>query len=65
MKKGHLSLLLIVLEKCKVRKLDLFLVSLADELLVLWNGIQVHDASKHIGERTLVVRPILTCTKHN
>ena len=54
-KKGHLLLPLIVPRKQKVKNMDVYLAPLIDELLKLWNGIQIFDASKTFGHRVTTI----------
>jgi hypothetical protein len=43
--KEHLMLSLIVPRKHQVRDMDVYLEPLIEEMLLLWNGIQMYDIS--------------------
>ena len=64
-KKGHILLSLIVLEKHKGKNMDVYLAPLIDELLVLWNGVDVFDASQRFGHRQTTIHGILMWTMHD
>lgn len=64
-KKGHLLLSLIVPGKHKVKNMDVYLAPLIEELLTLWDGIQVVDMSKPAGHRASMIQGILMWTMHD
>ena len=64
-KKGHLLLSLVVPGKHKVKNMDVYLAPLIVELLELWNGIQIFDASKRFGHRITTIQGILMWTMHD
>ena len=44
---------------------DVYLEPLVEELLELWEGIEVYDVTKDIGDRTFRLRTILLWTIHD
>ena len=45
--------------------MDVYLAPLIDELLELWNGIEIFDASKTFGHRVTTIQGVLMWTMHD
>jgi nitric oxide synthase oxygenase domain/subunit len=58
-KKGHIMLMLLMLDKYKVANMDVYLAPLVEEFQVLWQGVQMEDMSKALPERQFYLRAIL------
>ena len=58
-------LALIVPGKHKLKKIDVYLAPLKDELQTLWNGLQAYDISKLMVECHFQVKGIFTWTMHD
>ena len=63
-KKGHVMLALLILGKHKVKNMDVYLEPLIEELMLLWEGIEIHDVSRPLGQRNAQVKGILMWTMH-
>jgi len=58
-------LALIVFGKHKVRNMDVYLELVIDELMLLWEGIQMADISRPIYHRSFKLYGILCWTLHD
>jgi hypothetical protein len=66
MKNEHLMLALIVPSRRQVKRMDVYLQPLINELKQLWEGIQVYDVSRPIPmERSFTLYGICAYTMHD
>ena len=64
-KKGHLMLSLLISWRHKVKKVDVYLEYLIDELEALWRGIEVTDLSKPPSTRGFFLKAVLMWMMHD